>query len=842
MKIQNIKVRGAIGFKKGLGVDEVEVDLSNLSGLIALAGPNGHGKTTLLESMSPFRTFASRPGALRNHFFLRDSFRDLSFEYGGDLYRTLVKVDGQTDRSEGFIWKNGYPEIDGKVTNYNKYLIKLLGSANLFYNSVFCAQNSAKLSDMTTGQLKQLFVEFLRLDRLSAYESTSKKCIGLLNGMSIQEERGISSLTEKINSYGDLDQQLAMLVEDEKQLIKDKAAESVALRDAEDSIEKLKEALSQNKVNIERLHDVEKDIATAITDKESKAQEADRQREIIKAEQLEIQQEATRLNVITDKEAQIRGAADEIKDLDADIKKISARMEETQAAGIKLADEVSKGEQRQNELTREIMDLDKDQGVYGLEVQVTEALDMIKDVEVDFRQMERDLAAAGQSFAMVQIESDIKACKDAMALLDKRDPECKSETCSFIVSALKAKEQLPGLEGKRQIILEDIGKDKKRINDAISANRATRAKLETKRDAILADLEAERLAVAEKKQVLEKERESIYLQTSEKLTLRDDLRRKWKADSFFIENEMKPAVERSNILAAQLPQVEIAWARIEDLKKKMDELNEKRHAIDVDLSRNAQAADARVAELREKKREIEDKIIPDAEKKIEDAEFNKNLHALNIEMTDDKISSNREKASITRQKIQEKEHAEKDLVARKAEYDRIRMEIHQWSYLRDACGKTGLQALEIDGVAPLVSGYANELLNQSFGPNFSVKLVTQNIDTGREVLDIVVIRGDGSETLLENLSGGEKVWILKALRLAMTLVSKEKSGRNFGSLFCDEEDGPLDSEKSQSFVGLYRSMMDVGKFKDCFYISHNPDVVAMADHLIQFSGSGIEVA
>ena len=64
-------IRGAIGIKKGLGLDEIEFDLSQKTGLVALSGDNGRGKTTVLELMSVYRTLASRKGALKHHFFLR---------------------------------------------------------------------------------------------------------------------------------------------------------------------------------------------------------------------------------------------------------------------------------------------------------------------------------------------------------------------------------------------------------------------------------------------------------------------------------------------------------------------------------------------------------------------------------------------------------------------------------------------------------------------------------------------------------------------------------------------------------------------------------------------------
>jgi hypothetical protein len=55
MKLLDLKVRGSIGIKKGMGLDEISLDLSGVSGLVALAGQNGRGKTTILECATPFR-------------------------------------------------------------------------------------------------------------------------------------------------------------------------------------------------------------------------------------------------------------------------------------------------------------------------------------------------------------------------------------------------------------------------------------------------------------------------------------------------------------------------------------------------------------------------------------------------------------------------------------------------------------------------------------------------------------------------------------------------------------------------------------------------------------------
>ena len=167
-------------------------------------------------------------------------------------------------------------------------------------------------------------------------------------------------------------------------------------------------------------------------------------------------------------------------------------------------------------------------------------------------------------------------------------------------------------------------------------------------------------------------------------------------------------------------------------------------------------------------------------------------------------------------------------------------EASEWSYLKNACSKDGLRALEIDSVAPAIAGYANDLLHSTFGPQESIEIQTQN-DDGKEVLDILVHRDDGDVTPIEMFSGGQKVWLLKAARLALTMISKEKSGRPFQTCLADEEDGALDSDSGQAFISLYRHFMAQGGFSTCFYISHKPECVAMADHLIELDTNGITI-
>ncbi len=137
MKIESLRLKNFIGIQRGLSLPEISIDFSKRAGLIAFDGMNGAGKSTVLENLHGYPQLASREGALFHHVFSRTAERELSFSYGGHSYRTLLKIDCQSEKSEGFIWKNGASEVNGKIREYGKYIQVLLGSPELFFSSVF---------------------------------------------------------------------------------------------------------------------------------------------------------------------------------------------------------------------------------------------------------------------------------------------------------------------------------------------------------------------------------------------------------------------------------------------------------------------------------------------------------------------------------------------------------------------------------------------------------------------------------------------------------------------------------------------------------------------------------
>ena len=65
MKPLKLKLKNFKGIKAGMGLDEVEIDLSGIKGIAVFSAPNGSGKTTILDNLHPYRLMPYRAGGYR---------------------------------------------------------------------------------------------------------------------------------------------------------------------------------------------------------------------------------------------------------------------------------------------------------------------------------------------------------------------------------------------------------------------------------------------------------------------------------------------------------------------------------------------------------------------------------------------------------------------------------------------------------------------------------------------------------------------------------------------------------------------------------------------------------
>jgi exonuclease SbcC len=768
MKINMVKIRGAIGIMKGQGVDEVSLDLSRLSGLVGFEGPNGKGKSTILENLHPFAVLPSRKGALQHHFGLRDSFRDLVFEFNGDEIRTLIKLDSQSAKSEGFVWVNGQPKVDGKISSYKAFIEELLGSQNLFFNSVFCAQNSGKISDMTTGELKALFSEFLRLDRYIQFENTAKQGANILTGKITDKDLSLSIIQSKIQAIPEHIQITIlnkMAQKGELDAMLNKSITDISAKETE-----LKAAQIKNQEN-DKLNVAHTSALKALSQLRLDSINQSKQSE-------------TELSAIRQKASDVIA---KIKPLE-DVLKDKVAIEAAAADVLSLTEEISKVQIELNSSTELLSQIST----------------TINDLDRERREASHKLETLKGNAEVKQIEAEINTLRKQTSILELRNSDIacpdKNAQCMFVKEAFKAQARITELEAKLPAI--------KKVNEELQVDIQKQINLYDEKLKTFRDQQAQ----------------TEKIKTQHKTLL--DFATKKLADR-------KP-------LAAKMDQIKIAEASL-------DALHSQKEQIIADGVKLKESWDIRLKDLKEREEKQNKEamaIYATIDKKITDIIFSLEIELESLLKTKKDTEKAMQDINVEIDalflKSNELEKLNLDLAAAQQEKIVINSRISNWLYLKNAFSKDGLRALEIDSVAPSITGYANSLLNETFGPMFSVRFRTQD-DAGKECLDIIVIRDDGTEVLLDNLSGGEKVWNLKALRLAMTLISKEKSGKNYKSLFCDEEDGALSKDNAIQFINLYRSVMSLAGMDTCYYISHKPEALELADHRLIFGKGGIVI-
>ena len=163
-------------------------------------------------------------------------------------------------------------------------------------------------------------------------------------------------------------------------------------------------------------------------------------------------------------------------------------------------------------------------------------------------------------------------------------------------------------------------------------------------------------------------------------------------------------------------------------------------------------------------------------------------------------------------------------------------DLGSWNLLARCLSNDGLIALAIDDAGPTLAGFANDLLLACYGPRFTVSLLTQ-VETKkgeqREGFVIEVHDGEsGQSKRVEQMSGGERVWINECLIRAVALYLAQNTGRRYGALFSDEADGPLDPERKRMFMTMKREVICLGGYQREFFVSQTPELTAMADAVI----------
>ena len=161
--------------------------------------------------------------------------------------------------------------------------------------------------------------------------------------------------------------------------------------------------------------------------------------------------------------------------------------------------------------------------------------------------------------------------------------------------------------------------------------------------------------------------------------------------------------------------------------------------------------------------------------------------------------------------------------------------VANWDLL--AKGLQGVVDLIIEDAGPTIAATANKLLLDSYDGRFSIRIVTQKEQANGRLVECFNITVLDNETEIESYllkkSGGESVWIDKALVDAVGIYHQDAAGMRYECRFADEADDGLTPSRKAKYYQMDRAALDVGEYDRCYFISHSDVGLSSADFVLE---------
>ncbi|MEM4359361.1 MAG: AAA family ATPase [Candidatus Bilamarchaeaceae archaeon] len=776
----------------------VSIDFGDgASGLIAIAGPNGSGKTTILELLHPFRLMPSRASGYTTGSFSfyscvqAQAARELFFRVGDTNYVSLIEIDSVKRKQRAFLYhidehgnrapvENNHLLSDGGADSYDKIIESLLINPQFFFYSFFLPSGGARLCALSPKELRGIFNyalaiasidharDFVVDARAKITDIVRSKRALIAKKMSaiIAELRMVANqcslLSSKIDSaFANLD----LLTEIHSALC--------GLVNQRSSLEK---AIEARKMEVAKLRNAAAEIAAEI--EKRKAEVAQRQREI-HAEVFE------RISLIREGITEISQIK---KDLAAAITDLAGALGMPSDSVLEFSQENIAS--MISEYEQEILDLSSDVGKMS---------EFIKSVFPEIREdrlfahavsehksLEMGIASHKQ---FLQISSTVPCA--GMDIQDK---------CRFLIEIRQktASGSIERMEERIELVSRAIDTIQRRnaLANELAAKRNTLGKLRE----IAKDIATiyNRLGIQDAPigQCIE----AIGIRLNE---LRKDL------DGAEAQLNHSTALEDDPIIAS---------------------LSTKALAIKAEIDKSAPELSAAEAALRELNKKINDKLAGIARDpqelaaKIAAAESSIDYlidSCGELLSTLDKIEA--EASSIPGGQVA--------LFIRKAE-----PAVETLKFMETAFSDRGVQALYLEKAISQINDIVNDTLSGVFGDDILVRIsvLRDSLENNTQIsFRFAVVDKFGLERDARTLSGGESTWVNEVCSRALAMAYNDSAALPLRTIYTDEYDHALDHARRAMEARLKRACLERGGFQAEFFVSHARELLEQADRVIE---------
>jgi exonuclease SbcC len=911
MDILFLRLKGAIGIKDGLGLDQVEIPFYKFSpGIIYFIGTNGKGKTTVIDNMHFYRCLASRDENLAEHFMLKDSGRTVIAYYKGNIYKSEILIDGITKASEAYLYKLIYEgdvlplttsEVnweaqlwdtlnDGKLGTYDKAVLKLMGSKEIFFNSSFSAAEQKGIAGLKVAGRRDIFYQ---MTNLNGYEPLCNIGKTFLNGDKAERERLTKSGIDKntvyektkglyeeqqrlegeIKSLNDINDRLNVTSESIKEMVLEKSGKEQLIetlkRDLDrtnydidvikQNIARYEERSKQNILNIESkkqkeslLNDAELNNTTEVSDleieRDSKIEQFDQGNEFLsEINRLTLAAENTHKNDLEQKGLLNKKKSDIGKEIEtvtteiAEYEKEFTRIDKICSNSTKISTKIAEREvvvKTINDLiTEETRLVAAKSAKQESEKTHLEAHNLLIS---ESKKTEHEIEL--KDAKILQYEGEINKIENSGC-----DSPTKGSSCLYLLSAHQSKTDLPKHIEEKIKLLEDLASSKLKIQNS----RKLTEIIENEIKNINTLLEEIKPKIKENASVLAELDKENWVKINEELTqaetTRNNLNSKKKASNILLSDKNRSLKDYKE----QLNKIEIT--SIERLQEHGKQINNLNNLIQKEKEKIQVSYYEKIEDLHKnhfEKVNVLKREIEDLNSKIDNQLVSK-LNNMNAdlmisetkkkELTETQISTELALKELTtnvassNQKLNQKQINLDLIESLKAELQFVERDIKDWNFLVNAFDKTGIPILKMENLSFDITNTINELLSifdNKFRITFETTKLKKDKSDFKEVFDINVVDSNGS-CELKKKSTGQKVWIEEAIQLAVTLTNK-KIGCDIRTAWIDEKDDGLAEENATKFMTMVEEFYKKSEVNKAYVITHRKSLQDLAVQKIMF--------
>ncbi len=298
--------------------------------------------------------------------------------------------------------------------------------------------------------------------------------------------------------------------------------------------------------------------------------------------------------------------------------------------------------------------------------------------------------------------------------------------------------------------------------------------------------------------------------------------------------------------------------RFDDVDAKLQEIQGELAAIDVTRLRRilqkAQEAAVRLEEMEKRRQQIKGETdhlvveIEDLQKQL-DKSVQIRFDAKQAELTEaenayqtvrDTLRALEAQIAALEKQINELRKKSGKLMQLKIVVEVKQQDAAEWRWLERACGPDGIQALELDAMGPGIAEIANRLLQAAYGSRFQVEFRTTHIggqgSKRKQIEDFQIVvhdSEDGTEAPYEWISGGQSVWVKRAIYDAFGIVRDQHTGQRFLTCFQDEADGALDPEARLAYFRMLEAAHQESGRHHTVVITHSQEAQEMIPQQIR---------